>query len=124
MKRLIANILVLVLLTTQSAWAVFGNSLDEDSQHKERVVERFSSVASGQAFDSERTGNHVDEHGHAPHDASANACDHFCHGGVHLQGMFSYNRIIFDSISNVFDRIVVNIKLSMSEPPVNPPPIF
>lgn len=124
MKRLIANILVLVLLTTQSAWAMFGNSLDEDSQHTERLGQQHSNVEQGYGSGDVQADNHIDEHGHTPHDSSANACDHFCHGGVHLQGMFSYNRIIFDSISNVFERIIVNIKLSMSEPPVNPPPIF
>lgn len=121
MKRLIANILIFVLLTTQSAWAMFGGSLDADSGQVLLQVAS-SNVESGLNHEGEIDPD-SHEHGDHSHNTKADACDHFCHGSIHLQGLFSYNRIIFQSTSAAFDSILVSLKLSLSEPPVNPPPI-
>ncbi len=136
MKKLIAHILIFGLLTTQSAWAMFGSSLDADSQHADREqstqLDVSTYVTSGSSYKASiakavtKAERSLHTHDASPDnvpDSITDSCDHFCHGSVHLQGLSSDSRISFQSIPAVFERILVVIKHSLSEQPVNPPPI-
>lgn len=100
MLRIVNLVLVLTILTAQSAWAMNGAALYES--------------------ESEQVYMQVDDQ----HDSAAETCSHFCHASAHLVGIFS--NISFDILiaSSRHTSKLINFAPSINYQPPTPPPTF
>ncbi len=100
MLRIVNLILVLTILTAQSAWAINGAALYES--------------------DSEQVYMQIDEQ----HDDAVESCSHFCHASAHLVGVFS--NVSFDILTASVHHTskLINIASSINYQPPTPPNIL
>lgn len=99
MIRVLNLIMILAILTTQSAWAIHGDDLDPGG--------------STQSYT-----QHTEQHNEA-----SDACNHFCHASAHLVGLFSTNTIELQNSCDSHEIAVTNLNSSLSYQPPIPPPI-
>jgi hypothetical protein len=100
MSRFFNTILMLIILTTQSAWAMSGGMLyDLDPEQPQNISQ-------------------VDDQ----HDEAADSCSHFCHASAHMLGIFS--SISFDIVLPVEKHVAqrLSIETSIKYQPPTPPP--
>ncbi|MBE9533091.1 MAG: hypothetical protein IMF04_03115 [Proteobacteria bacterium] len=91
-------ILILAILTTQSAWAINSTALDEGG--------------------TEQTYAHAAEQ----HDETADTCSHFNHAGTHFLGVFSIITIDIPDSSNRHTASLIKLVSSVNYQPPTPPP--
>ena len=101
MLRIVNLILVLAVLTTQSAWAISDTALyDANAGHQEQTLTQTAEQ----------------------HDDTADACSHLCHAGAHLVGIFSNININIPVTNNSHTSKLKQLASSVKYQPPTPPP--
>ena len=98
MLRIVNLILVLAVLTTQSAWAISDTAAT--TEHKEQTLSQTAEQ----------------------HDDAADTCSHLCHAGAHLVGIFSNININIPITNNSHTSKLKQLASSVKYQPPTPPP--
>lgn len=103
MLRIVKIILVLTILTTQSAWAINGNALSNGAGSGTEIQQTYTQTE--------------DQHGGA-----AESCCHFCHASGHLVGIFSNINLDIAVASDRHTSKLIDFASSIKYQPPTPPP--
>ena len=103
MLRIVNLILVLTILTAQTAWAIKGSAVTDGAG---------SDIALQQIY------TQTEDH----HDGAAESCCHFCHASGHLVGIFSNVNLDIPTASDRHIRKLIDFASSINYQPPTPPP--
>ncbi len=101
MLRIVNLILVLTILTAQSAWAINSSTLSNSADGE---VQQIYTQTEDQ------------------HDGAAESCCHFCHASGHLVGIFSNVNLDIPVASDRHTRKLTDFASSINYQPPTPPP--
>ena len=101
MLRIVNLILVLTILTAQSAWAINSSTLSNSADGE---VQKIYTQTEDQ------------------HDGAAESCSHLCHASGHLVGIFSNVNLDILTASDRHTGKLIDFASSINYQPPRPPP--